>query len=84
MTVALSPVKIKAPGTGPSGLLTLIEPAIVDVSIGSENVINTELSTATSLALLAGFLEITVGGVVSGAALVVKVQTKLLAAGKAA
>src|SRR4029079_5023273 len=49
--------------------------------IGSEKVAETEELSATPVAAFAGEVEDTVGGVVSGAAPVVKVQVKLPASG---
>jgi hypothetical protein len=49
----------------------------VESVIASENVADTEALGATPLAPLAGEVEVTVGGVVSGAAAVVKRQVKL-------
>jgi hypothetical protein len=54
---------------------------IVELVIGSENVAEIDELNATPVEALAGEVKETVGGIVSGAAPVVKVQVKLLASG---
>lgn len=77
---AVVPVMLTAPATtAPPVVLTSVKlaPLSVELVIVSENAADTEVFVATLVAAFAGNVEDTVGGVISGAALVVKRQTKL-------
>jgi len=84
LKVAVLPLTLNVPVTvAPSTALARVKLVVfsVELVIGSEKVAETDELSATAVAPLAGEVEDTVGGVVSGAAPVVKVQVKLLASG---
>ena len=80
VNVAVLPLMFTPPLiAAPPEVATRVKLAVVSVElvIGSENVADTEEFSAKPVAALAGDVADTVGGVVSGAAPVVKVQLKL-------
>jgi hypothetical protein len=79
VNVAVLPLTLTVPVTGAPLLVASMTLAVVSVElvIASEKVAETEALVATAFAPLAGDVADTVGGVVSGAAAVVKVQVKL-------
>ena len=75
------PLTVTVPVTGvPFVVLTRMNVAVLSVEflIASEKVADTAEFNGTAAAPLAGAVEITSGGVVSGAAAVVKFQAKLV------
>jgi hypothetical protein len=84
LNVAVLLLMLNVPVTvAPSAALAKLKLVVfsVELVIGSEKVAETDELSATAVAVLAGEVEDTVGGVVSGAAPVVKVQVKLPASG---
>jgi hypothetical protein len=77
VNVAVLPLTLTVPLTAvPPEVVASVKLAVVSVEfvIGSENVADTGALSATPVAALAGEVADTVGGVVSGAAAVVKFQ----------
>jgi hypothetical protein len=79
--VAVLPLTVTMPATAAPPEPASVKLALVSVElvIGSENVADTAVFSATPVAPLAGDMPDTVGGVVSGAAAVVKVHTRFAA-----
>lgn len=79
MNVDVKPIVPTVPVTGvPPSVFTTLKLAVVNVELRmrSEKVADTKVSSVASVEPLAGTVEATVGGVVSGAAPVVNFQLK--------
>ena len=80
--VAVVPVRLMVPGTGPAPLFTVNAAGVMVVgSIVSLKVATTDAFSATPMALLAGTIAVIVGEVVSVVVPVVNVQVKSLPSG---